>query len=138
MTCASRCCFTPGTVVWSVKRCLRQCVKVTITIGKRNQKVMFVALSRFTIANDMTAAVREAFRNRPHLVDGAPGFLDMQVMSPLDAPGEIWLFTRWTDEASYHVWHRSHDYHASHRGIPKGLKLVPGSAEIRLFDVFAQ
>lgn len=99
---------------------------------------MFVTLSRFTIANGMSAEVREAFRNRPHLVDGAPGFLRMTVMSPVDEPGEIWLLTQWTDAASYRNWHRSHEYHESHRGIPKGLKLVPKSASITLFDVFAE
>jgi hypothetical protein len=32
------------------------------------------------------------------------------------------------------VWHRSHEYHESHRGIPKGLKLVPHSAAVRYFE----
>jgi heme-degrading monooxygenase HmoA len=45
--------------------------------------------------------------------------------------------TRWCDEQSYQSWHRSHDYHASHEGIPKGLKLVPKSTDIRLFEVFS-
>lgn len=98
---------------------------------------MFVALSRFTIANDMTEQVHEAFRERPHLVDHASGFVRMEVMSPLEAPKEIWLVTWWTDEASYRSWHRGHDYHEAHLGIPKGLKLVPRSAKIRLFEVFA-
>ena len=98
---------------------------------------MFVALSCFTIANGMSAEVQAAFRKRPHLVDDAPGFLGMDVMSPLDAETEIWLLTRWRDEQSYRVWHRSHAYHDSHKGIPKGLKLVPGSARVRLFDVFS-
>lgn len=98
---------------------------------------MFVALSRFTVMNDMAEQVREAFRGRPHLVDRAPGFVRMEVMSPLEAPKEIWLVTWWTDEASYRSWHRGHDYHEAHQGIPKGLKLVPRSAEIRLFEVFA-
>jgi heme-degrading monooxygenase HmoA len=61
----------------------------------------------------------------------------MEVMSPPGDPTEIWLVTRWRDEQSYLSWHRSHDYHASHKGIPKGLKLVPKSAEIRLFEVFS-
>lgn len=98
---------------------------------------MIVALSRFTIANDLSKEVREAFRGRPHLVDHAPGFLGMEVMSPLGNPNEVWLLTRWSDEESYQTWHRSHDYHESHKGIPKGLKLVPGSTEIRLFETFA-
>ena len=99
---------------------------------------IFVALSRFTIRNAMDQAVREAFQSRPHLVDSVPGFVDMQVMSPVENPAEIWLVTRWTDQASYQSWHRSHSYHESHGGIPKGLKLVPKSTEIRLFNVFAE
>ena len=98
---------------------------------------MFVALSRFTIANGMVQEVRAAFLARPHLVDAAPGFLGMEVMSPVDMPAEIWLLTRWVDYDSYVVWHRSHAYHDSHAGIPKGLKLVPKSAAIRFFEQFA-
>jgi heme-degrading monooxygenase HmoA len=99
---------------------------------------MFVALSRFTIANDTSDAVRAAFRERPHLVDAAPGYLGMEVMSPVDSQAEIWLLTRWTDEQSYRSWHRSHEYHESHKAIPNGLRLVPGSAQVRLFEVFAE
>lgn len=99
---------------------------------------MFVALSRFTIQNDMGEEVRAAFRARPHLVDDAPGFVRMEVMSPVDAPKEIWLVTYWTDATSYRTWHHGHTYRASHQGIPKGLKLVPKSAQIRLFEVFAE
>jgi heme-degrading monooxygenase HmoA len=98
---------------------------------------VIVALSRFTIANDMSDEVQAAFRHRPHLVDSAPGFLGMEVMSPVDSQAEVWLVTRWRDEQSYRSWHRGHDYHESHKGIPQGLKLVPGSASVRIFEVFA-
>ncbi len=99
---------------------------------------MFVALSRFTIRNNMAAEVRQAFSARPHLVDSAPGFLGMQVMSPVEDSAEIWLLTRWRDEPSYRVWHGSHAYRESHQGMPKGLKLVPASIELRYFNVFAE
>jgi heme-degrading monooxygenase HmoA len=94
----------------------------------------FVALSKFVIANDKTAEVKEAFRQRPHLVDGQPGYVRMEVFSPLDRPEEIWLVTYWTDSESFKLWHHSHVYHESHKGIPKGLKLVPGEQEIRHFE----
>ena len=45
----------------------------------------FVALSRFTIANGMEAEVQQAFRDRPHQVDGTPGFVRMEVLVPIDA-----------------------------------------------------
>ena len=98
---------------------------------------MFIALSRFTIANGMTHEVRAAFQQRPHLVDDASGFAGMEVMSPVGNPAEIWLLTRRRDEQSYRDWHRGHNYHQAHKGIPKGLKLVPGSAGVLLLDVFS-
>ncbi|MFP5503149.1 MAG: antibiotic biosynthesis monooxygenase family protein [Candidatus Sericytochromatia bacterium] len=99
---------------------------------------MFIALSKFVVANGMTDAVKQAFRDRPHLVDDAPGFLRMHVISPLERPDEIWLFTYWADEPSYKTWHRSHMYHESHRGIPKGLKLVGGATELVCFEHVAE
>lgn len=102
--------------------------------GSASVQKGFTALSRFVIANDMREQVHEAFRNRPHLVDDAPGFLRMDVLSPLENSQEIWLITHWTDEESFRVWHHSHKYHQSHKGIPKGLKLVPKSVEIRYFE----
>lgn len=82
----------------------------------------------------MIDEVREAFRRRPHLVDDAPGFVRMEVLSPIDRPEEIWLMTWWTDAESFRSWHHSHLYRDSHKGIPKGLKLVPGETEIRQLE----
>lgn len=95
---------------------------------------MFVVLSHFTVANHMAEEVKQAFRNRAGLVDDEPGFIKLEVISPFDNPNEIWLITYWTDDASYQTWHRSHKYHDSHKGIPKGLKLVPGSSGVRFFE----
>ena len=99
-----------------------------------NQKNGFVALSRFVIKNEMQREVREAFLKRPHLVDDAPGFVRMEVLSPQEDDHEIWLMTFWTDEKSFRAWHFSHLYRESHKGIPKGLKLVPKSVELRFFE----
>ncbi|WP_291988837.1 antibiotic biosynthesis monooxygenase [Candidatus Accumulibacter sp. ACC007] len=99
---------------------------------------MFVALSRFTVANGMHDAVREAFLARPHLVDRVPGFVRMEVLRPQGCPEEFWLMTWWSDETCFDAWHRSHAYHDSHAGMPKGLKLVPGSTEIRRLERIAE
>ncbi|MEZ5671080.1 MAG: antibiotic biosynthesis monooxygenase [Thiotrichaceae bacterium] len=95
---------------------------------------MFVALSKFIIANGMSAEVKTAFQNRPHLVDDVAGFIRLDVISPLENPEEIWLITYWEDAASYHQWHHGEQHHQSHQGIPKGLKLIPGANEIRFFE----
>ncbi|MBD0327893.1 MAG: antibiotic biosynthesis monooxygenase [Pyrinomonadaceae bacterium] len=96
--------------------------------------VGFVALSKFVVANELIDEVKRAFVERPHLVDSAPGYIRMDVISPIDNPYEIWLITYWTDEESFRQWHRSHEYHESHRAIPKGLRLVPKSASVRYFE----
>lgn len=95
---------------------------------------MIVVISKFTVRAGMEEAVRQSFVERPHLVDAATGFLRMEVLRPLDQPQEFWLTTWWQDEASFEAWHHSHAFQASHRGWPKGLKLVPGSNEIRRFE----
>lgn len=82
----------------------------------------------------MTDDVKKAFRHRPHLVDSAAGFLRLDVISPTDNPEEIWLITYWETEAAFKDWHKSHQYRDAHRGIPKGLKLVPGDTQIRFFE----
>lgn len=82
----------------------------------------------------MVEQVKQAFLERPHLVDSAPGFIRLDVISPTEKPEEIWLLTYWRDRESFTTWHKSHLYHESHKGIPRGLKLVPSETEIRYFD----
>lgn len=97
----------------------------------------YVSISRFRVRNGMEHDVAEAFRARPHLVDGADGFIRMDVLSPENDDAEFWLVTYWTTEDSFREWHRSHLYRESHEGIPKGLKLDPAATELRGFRYVA-
>lgn len=94
---------------------------------------LFVAISRFTVANGMAEQVKEALSARPHRVDAADGFQGMDVISPLDNPDEVWLLTRWADEASYRAWHDGPGRRESQRFIPRGLKLIPEDTSVRFF-----
>ncbi len=95
---------------------------------------MFVALSKFAIANEMATEVKAAFQNRPRLVEESEGFVRLDVISPFEKPNEIWLITYWDDEKSYQNWHRSDEHRQSHQNIPKGLKLIPQETELRFFN----
>lgn len=97
----------------------------------------FVAISKFRVANEMSEQVRAAFEARPHKVDSAPGFVRMDVLSPVDDNDEFWLVTVWTDEESFRSWHASHLYRESHHAIPKGLKLDARATELRTFRTIA-
>jgi len=80
-------------------------------------------ISRFRVRNGLEEAVRSAFLNRPRLVEKAPGFRGLDVLTDADDPAMFLLLTRWTDVESFRVWHRSEAHHQSHQLIPKGLKL---------------
>lgn len=109
----------------------------TLPSSVRPATANFVVRSKFVIANGMVDEVRAAFRQRPHQVDVATGFVRMEVLSPTDRPEEIWLMTYWTDRESYVRWHGSHMYKASHAGIPKGLKLLGRETEIRPLELIS-
>ena len=93
----------------------------------------YVSISRFRVRNGMEGDVADAFRTRPHLVDDAPGFVRMDVLSPAEDASEFWLVTYWTDEDSFRAWHHGHTFRESHAAIPKGLKLDATATELRAF-----
>ena len=99
---------------------------------------MILAVSRFRVANGMEQEVREAFRNRPRLVEDAPGFLGMEVFTDQDDASVFYLHTRWTDASSFRTWHASDAHRRSHAGIPKGLKLDAAFTQLTLLNDIAQ
>ena len=94
---------------------------------------MFVAISQFEIQNGFEEQVKTAFINRPKLVEDHSDFIKLEVLSPAANPAEIWLLTYWKNEAGFKEWHKNH-LKESHKGIPKGLKLVPHSFKLTFFD----
>lgn len=100
---------------------------------------MFVVLSKFTVDNqdDMTEAVKGAYRARPHLVENAAGFVRLDVLSPIEHPNQIWLITYWADQANFQQWFRTHPYKEAHQNIPTGLKLISDQTEMLFFEHIA-
>lgn len=94
---------------------------------------MIAIISKFEIKNGMEEQVKEAFRNRPGLVEQAKGFVKLDVLSPIHNPSEIHLITYWESEEDFNNWHRHH-LKESHINIPKGLKLVPKSRELIKYE----
>lgn len=98
---------------------------------------MYVVISKFRVANGMSAEVLDAFQDRPRQVDNEEGFIGIEVLQPLETRDEFWLITHWRAKEDWDRWYRGHSYKNSHKGIPKGLKLDPKQTEIRHFDVIA-
>lgn len=84
---------------------------------------MVTVISRFRVRNGLEEEVRRAFVNRPRLVEKSAGFCGLDVLTDAADPSVFLLLTRWTDEESFRVWHRSDAHHQSHGLMPRGLKL---------------
>jgi heme oxygenase (mycobilin-producing) len=94
---------------------------------------MIAVISKFEIQNGMQLEVKNAFKNRPRLVENAKGFVKLDVLSPLNNPAEIHLITYWESNEDFEHWHRHH-LKESHANIPKGLKLVPRTWELTKYE----
>jgi diguanylate cyclase (GGDEF)-like protein len=91
-------------------------------------------ISRFRVRNGFEEQVRHAFLARPHLVEKAAGFCGLEVLTDATDPSIFLVLTRWTDEESFRVWHRSEAHHESHQLIPQGLKLDPAFTSVTVGD----
>jgi diguanylate cyclase (GGDEF)-like protein len=89
-------------------------------------------ISRFRVRNGLEGEVRNAFLNRPRLVEQAAGFCGLDVLTDAADPAIFLLLTRWTDEESFRSWHRSDAHHQSHTMIPSGLKLDPSFTSLTI------
>src|SRR5271168_3178232 len=86
---------------------------------------MVTVISRFRVRNGLENEVRTAFINRPRLVEKAPGFCGLQVLTDASDTTVFFLVTRWADEESYRAWHGGAAHRQSHDFMPPGLKLDP-------------
>ena len=68
-----------------------------------------------------------AFRNRAHLVDQAPGFVDLEVWQNDRDPTELVMVSRWTDRDCFKAYMKSEAHRISHSRIAPEL-----DAEIKL------
>lgn len=96
---------------------------------------MIVALSRFKVANGLEGSVASAFINRPRLVEHAEGFIGLEVFNDSSDASIFYLSTRWTTNSAFRQWHSSQAHHASHAGMPKGLKLDPSFTQLVVLEL---
>jgi heme-degrading monooxygenase HmoA len=95
---------------------------------------MIIAISRFRVINHREQDVRQAFLNRPRLVDDQAGFLGIEIFQDHTDCAIFNLVTRWTDHSSFRKWHSSPAHQRSHELMPKGLKLDSAFTEIRILE----
>jgi heme-degrading monooxygenase HmoA len=82
---------------------------------------MYVSVSRLRVPTDRAPQLVAAFRRRAHLVDGAAGFVDLQVWQSDRDPTELMMVSRWHDRAAFTAYMRSSAHRASHARIDPDL-----------------
>jgi heme-degrading monooxygenase HmoA len=83
---------------------------------------MYVSMSRLRVAASESGALVDAFRRRAHLVDDAPGFIDLEVWRSDRDPEEVLMVSRWADRASFTAYMRSEQHRVSHDRIAPELQ----------------
>src|SRR4051812_41233782 len=83
---------------------------------------MYVSMSRLRVAASESGALVDAFRARAHLVDDAPGFIDLEVWRSDRDPEEILRVSRWTARGAFAAYMRSDEHRASRGRIEPALQ----------------
>ncbi len=78
----------------------------------------FVVSSEVTISSEHGKQLEQAFRDRLHLVEAAPGFQRLEVWRDINLPGVFQMVSWWDDVACFRDYMRSDDHRRSHARIP--------------------
>ena len=81
---------------------------------------VYVAVSEVAVAESGSGALERAFRDRIHLVEKAPGFIDIEVLRDRRHPGRYLMVSRWTSKAEFGAYMKSEDHRLSHARIQGG------------------
>ena len=88
--------------------------------GRMADTGVYVAVSEVAVAETGTGALEQAFRDRIHLVERAPGFIDIEVLRDRRHPGRYLMVSRWTSKARFGEYMKSEDHRRSHARIRTG------------------
>lgn len=85
---------------------------------------MVIVMNRIPVAEGREQDFEQSFIGRDRAVDTMPGFVDMQVLRPVEGRTYI-VLTRWQSHEAFTAWTSSEAFIAAHR------KQTPGLAEAR-------
>lgn len=87
----------------------------------------FVVSSEVTISPEREEQLEQAFRDRMHLVETAPGFQRLEVWRDINLPGVFQMVSWWNDATCFRDYMRSDAHHRSHERIPTQPERPHGS-----------
>jgi heme-degrading monooxygenase HmoA len=102
---------------------------------------VYVSLSRLRVPEERAPELVAAFRRRAHLVDGAEGFVDLQVWQSDRDAGELVMVSRWRDRTAFKAYMKSDAHRVSHDRIDPDLDAtitLQALEHLHTYDVVAE
>ena len=102
---------------------------------------MYVSMSHLRVEPQRAGELVEAFRGRLGAVDGADGFVDLEVWQADRDPGELIMVSRWRDRDAFKRYMKSADHQRSHDRIDPGLQAaikLTGLGHLHTYEVVAR
>ena len=75
-------------------------------------------ISHLTVAESDRSELERHFRERSHLVDGFPGFLYLQLLTPQAGSATHAFLTAWESREAFRAYMRSEEHATSHSREP--------------------
>ena len=98
-------------------------------------------MSHLRVDTERATELVEAFRGRIGLVDGADGFVDLEVWQSDRDPAELIMVSRWRDRDAFKAYMKSADHRRSHDRIDPTLQdaiKMTGLGHLHTYDVVAR
>jgi heme-degrading monooxygenase HmoA len=102
---------------------------------------MYVSVSRLRVEDDRSDELVAAFRGRLGLVDGFPGFVDLQVWRSDRDAGELLMVSRWDSREHFKAYMKSREHRRSHDRIAPDLEAaikLERLEHLHTYDVVAE
>lgn len=96
---------------------------------------MFVAINRIPVAEGREQDFEKTFTERDRAVDQMPGFIDMQILRPVEGRTYV-VLSRWKSRQAFQDWTQSAAFISAHRKQSPGL--VESRPVLETYEVFTE
>jgi heme-degrading monooxygenase HmoA len=98
---------------------------------------MFIAMNRFKVRKDSTAAFENVWLSRDSRLDRVPGFVEFHLLRGPEREDHVLYasHTIWASRDAFTAWTQSEHFRAAHRNAGDNKPLYLGHPEFEGFEV---
>lgn len=98
---------------------------------------MFIAMNRFKVRPDATAAFEEVWTSRDTYLQDVPGFVEFHLLRGPERDDHVLYasHTIWASQVAFEAWTRSEAFRAAHANAGTNRPMYLGHPEFEGFEV---